>query len=1087
MSRGLIKGLPLEIAAAYRDAHERGLPIKPYCGNGGWHCTIDSKRNRRKWVAPDGRAVDSIPKAIVISIELGMLPKDFLVHGPAKRQKVKRSVGRPRKQPKTDEDPSTSGAAPIQPNKEETQPACTAVDSVDTAVDSVATETSASAPVASLKKNVIQMQEPRQEPVVTSQGKTDDVMNPEQSLDLKSHKMAPPLTIHWDPKSPDGSKVGWIVRIGQMDARITRYDPYTHKHKVVFSSNGRSTWIWLRNLQHNVQLATRLVWALIKGYAFWPAMVVERPGQDRAGFVNVIFFGTQDYATLRETSETIRPFSPSNMDPLVAKHRKKRNQNAYNAACDEYAMIRKTRNQFAWSLAERAFEFANAAASKSRSSLVGRKIQLHRSDVNYPYGESLTAIVRAYSSLQKKWLLAYTMSEKTKIKYEASWINVNGKDCHSLKPFKSYGHTKEDLIPYLVGYEYETPSVGCNTTEDAELVALLTDRCRGCVEFWHKDDARASCSTCDAEYHLGCFDPPLTLEGLKKLAKEGTDLVCPKCKPCRGCYQKDIVFGCHGQPTPPTLALDKSELLDLCYSCQVSYEGGRYCPICAHAWDSEKLDKIGAQIDLIKKDNRKKSSISSTGKVADTVFPLMTGSFRGDDAWPPGVKVDPTYFYPETSVWGYGENEMLICDGCNKWVHAACAGIKSAEEYDEISDGNHAIYSKDYLCRVCCRKRCVAMIEALEAQDTSMLFSVPVTNKVAPNYRDVIKSPMDLSTMLEKATTDDYENYAWVRELFELMVLNALTFNRYYTPLWNEAKRYYTTCIKHVFKTLGIAAPRGKYAEDIEANFEAAAKARQREAERVQVDETVEKKDLVAGSAGVIIKLPTLRDNPPDQASCLPFAEVTLKLTDAFYCSWMDCCYTCGASGAMDCMIFCVDCAEAFHTFCVNAPIHSMDEHAVAGWRCPNCKICEISGDVPQDETRMLFCEMCDRAFSLDLLDPPLSSAPLGLWVCGQCVDCKECKNTSEPGGASLKHWSRDPEKCFRCGGCDGLVEDYKCLVCSKLLRAVDDGTATCSKCQGAVHGSCDSRAMQAVAAALKTLSRGETANVSTVSNNISL
>jgi hypothetical protein len=241
------------------------------------------------------------------------------------------------------------------------------------------------------------------------------------------------------------------------------------------------------------------------------------------------------------------------------------------------------------------------------------------------------------------------------------------------------------------------------------------------------------------------------------------------------------------------------------------------------------------------------------------------------------------------------------------------------------------------------------------------------------------------------------------------------------------------------------------------------------EDDRVQADETVEKKDLVAGSGAAVteVTLRPLRDSPPDQPTCLPFTEVRMNIVDAFYCSWMDCCYTCGSSGAMDTMIFCVDCGEAFHTFCVGAPIHSMDEFAVSGWRCPNCKICEISGQVPQDETRMLFCEMCDRAFTLDLLDPPLASAPPGLWICGQCVDCQSCGNTAEKHGASLKHWSRDHGRCYRCGGCGGLetVEEYtanmKCSVCEVFLRTSDTDFVRCYKCDDAVHTSCDLSALE--------------------------
>lgn len=204
------------------------------------------------------------------------------------------------------------------------------------------------------------------------------------------------------------------------------------------------------------------------------------------------------------------------------------------------------------------------------------------------------------------------------------------------------------------------------------------------------------------------------------------------------------------------------------------------------------------------------------------------------------------------------------------------------------------------------------------------------------------------------------------------------------------------------------------------------------------------------------ISLPQLRNSPPDQASCVPFREVELNPVDAFYASWMDACYTCGSSGAADTMLFCVDCGEAFHSFCANAPVHSMEKSSVAGWRCPNCKICEISGSVPQDETRMLFCEMCDRGFSLDLLDPPLTSAPSGLWICGQCVDCEICHNASEK--ASLQHWSRYPGRCYRCHGCDG-VEDQcfeQCSICHSLLRPGDTDVVDCQACQAKVHVGCD-------------------------------
>jgi hypothetical protein len=282
--------------------------------------------------------------------------------------------------------------------------------------------------------------------------------------------------------------------------------------------------------------------------------------------------------------------------------------------------------------------------------------------------------------------------------------------------------------------------------------------------------------------------------------------------------------------------------------------------------------------------------------------------------------------------------------------------------------------------------------------------------------------------------------------------------------VWREAKRFYHAGLENVFAKIGKAALAGKYNDSILQSFDKAEEARKNEEERVQVDESVEKKDLVAGSSAsamLSVTLPKLRDSPPDQPSCVPFREVKMNRLDAFFCSWMDCCFTCGSSGAADTFLFCVDCGEAFHSFCANAPVHSMEASSVAGWRCPNCKICEISGEVPVDETCMLFCEMCDRGFALNLLDPPLKKAPSGLWICGQCVDCKDCGNKSEKEGVSLRYWSGDSEKCFRCGGCEGLVSDpiMKCNVCSGLLREDDPDVVECVECKAHIHFSCDERA----------------------------
>ena len=306
------------------------------------------------------------------------------------------------------------------------------------------------------------------------------------------------------------------------------------------------------------------------------------------------------------------------------------------------------------------------------------------------------------------------------------------------------------------------------------LAQLYRERCHGCVEYWKQTDVyRFECSICQATFHLGCCDPPLSLESFQRMLKEGKPLVCSRCQPCRGCFQRDIVFGSHPYtPRPPSLSWPQaSKSLDLCSMCKDSYDEQRFCPNCAHTWDDVKFQKIRKQMEYVVQPKKNQGLI-------DTLSNIVLGDFTVDAPLPDSSTVPPNWYYPETSEWGYTEIEMLVCDGCKIWVHAGCAGI-SEEEYNETSDGEHPIYSKEFLCRVCCRQRCKDIIKGLREQDRMGVFAVPVTDKVAPNYHDVIQNPMDLLTMQERAEGEEYLNYAWVREAFELIVLNALTFNNF--------------------------------------------------------------------------------------------------------------------------------------------------------------------------------------------------------------------------------------------------------------------------------------------------------------------
>lgn len=704
---------------------------------------------------------------------------------------------------------------------------------------------------------------------------TLDVYSPILPAAVTRKEATLPSTVHWDPHSPNGRKIGWKVKIentarrdaaaGWIDGRVVRYDPHTHKHKIEFSTTKITTassdninnkgkkkqhcWIWLRNEQHNIQLASRMVWAHVKGYAWWPGLVMESnadQAKTKEGYVLIEFFVTGEISCLRDTLESVRPFDPQVIDAVVAKHRKKRNQAAYQAAMDEYAAIQTTRNQAALYYAKAALDMAcyyapgkNVASSNNNNNisgpngpaLIGKRIQIFRPDIDYPYGDTVIGKVRQYSIVQKKWLISFELSEKqnNRTKYPPAWINVYSKE-HVLKvlppvaiaaaaveahkggkasPFSGDAENQtnncEELVPFLFGFEPLIASSKKEATIDngsndhlnatKEMLDLLNTRCKGCVEYLKTTstttassavDQIVTCDVCHGSFHLNCLDPPLTVEAWQRMWKAGPlSFTCVRCTPCRGCYNKDISFGSHSHPNPPpTLTLPNTDSigskLDLCSMCKVHYDADRFCSNCAHIWDDKKFAMIRRQMEHGSTNGRKRKGASSRDAIVveDSGSQLVFGYFEGDEEWPLDTKFDPVAFDPETSEWGFTEDEMLVCDNCNVWVHAGCSGV-TEDEYEVTSNGDHPIYSKEFLCRMCCRKRCTDLIEGMQYEDKKGLFAAPVSEKVVPNYLDLIKEPMDLKTMYERASVDEYINYVWVRELFELMVLNALTFNRY--------------------------------------------------------------------------------------------------------------------------------------------------------------------------------------------------------------------------------------------------------------------------------------------------------------------
>jgi bromodomain-containing protein 7/9 len=81
------------------------------------------------------------------------------------------------------------------------------------------------------------------------------------------------------------------------------------------------------------------------------------------------------------------------------------------------------------------------------------------------------------------------------------------------------------------------------------------------------------------------------------------------------------------------------------------------------------------------------------------------------------------------------------------------------------------------------------LIAMLERKDMTNFFSQPVSDTFAPGYSQLIKEPMDFSTMNEKIEDNKYENLHQFRRDFELICKNCMMYNTPETVYHKAAKR----------------------------------------------------------------------------------------------------------------------------------------------------------------------------------------------------------------------------------------------------------------------------------------------------------
>ncbi|XP_041124005.1 bromodomain-containing protein 7-like isoform X2 [Polyodon spathula] len=81
------------------------------------------------------------------------------------------------------------------------------------------------------------------------------------------------------------------------------------------------------------------------------------------------------------------------------------------------------------------------------------------------------------------------------------------------------------------------------------------------------------------------------------------------------------------------------------------------------------------------------------------------------------------------------------------------------------------------------------LTQQLLRKDPRAFFSFPVTDFIAPGYSQIIKHPMDFSTIKEKIKADEYHSLEELRADFKTMCENAMMYNKPQTIYFKAAKK----------------------------------------------------------------------------------------------------------------------------------------------------------------------------------------------------------------------------------------------------------------------------------------------------------
>jgi len=110
-------------------------------------------------------------------------------------------------------------------------------------------------------------------------------------------------------------------------------------------------------------------------------------------------------------------------------------------------------------------------------------------------------------------------------------------------------------------------------------------------------------------------------------------------------------------------------------------------------------------------------------------------------------------------------------------------------------------------------------------------------------------------------------------------------------------------------------------------------------------------------------------------------------------------------------LLRCRDCRRSVHPSCLGYS-EKLAKRILSAtfWQCVNCKTCSICNEAdPVKDDLMLFCDSCDLGYHMDCHRPPVTSMPLGEWICCRCQNDKTSTRSAISYGSAVTGTTVDP------------------------------------------------------------------------------